>query len=256
MNDPQKSADTYYQHDLAYVHDQSYSEISIHAAKLLLKRLAQAGFSSGTIVDLGCGSGKLLQVVSSQGFDTVGVDISPDLIEIAKRNSPDSTFHLGSIWDYDIPHCVAVTAIGEIITYRFDDRNTNENLSILFSRIYDKLVENGIFIFDFLTPGILGDRDSDCRIVRHNEWIMGVEYHEDKSDHTLIRDITLFRKIGDGLYRQSQEIHRVKLIEPEYIVKSLKSIGFRVEMVDNYDGRALRDKHIAMIAHKTSTSIT
>jgi len=51
------------------------------------------------VIELGCGTGDLLaQLKPSHG---VGVDFSPQMVETAKRNHPDLTFHVGDAEDDD-----------------------------------------------------------------------------------------------------------------------------------------------------------
>ncbi len=38
---------------------------------------------NGILLDLGCGTGSLTQLLSKQGFDMIGVDNSSDMLEIA-----------------------------------------------------------------------------------------------------------------------------------------------------------------------------
>ena len=48
--------------------------------------------SGGTIIDIGCGSGRDVKKFSERGFRVTGIDFSPSMIEIAKRNAPKATF--------------------------------------------------------------------------------------------------------------------------------------------------------------------
>ena len=203
----------FYGKDLAYVHDHGYLDIAIHAADFLLDHLRERNLKSGLVTDLGCGSGKFLERVAAAGYDTLGVDCSADLLEIGRRRLPAGRFECQSIYDFVPEPCVAVTAVGEVITYRFENGNTSENLTRLFQDIYDKLQNGGILLLDFLEPGLLSGKDRDCKVVRGEEWIIAIEYRESIQDYHFQRDITLFRKLPDGLYRGSREIHEVRLLK-------------------------------------------
>ena len=48
----------------------------------------------------------------------------------------------------DIPECVAVAAIGEVLNYTFDPANDNGSRGELFERINRSLVPGGVFLFD------------------------------------------------------------------------------------------------------------
>lgn len=47
--------------------------------------LEQCGLSGGRVLDAGCGNGKSAVWLAEQGFDVVGVDLSPPAIEQARR---------------------------------------------------------------------------------------------------------------------------------------------------------------------------
>ncbi len=54
--------------------------------------------NSGRLLDLGCGGGQpLTAYFADKGFETVGVDISPEMIEIAKRQIPQGKFFVSDM---------------------------------------------------------------------------------------------------------------------------------------------------------------
>ena len=52
-----------------------------------------------TIVDIACGQGYFTQALHEKGARLIGVDISEELIEIARKRSPDITYHVSSAED-------------------------------------------------------------------------------------------------------------------------------------------------------------
>ncbi|GEM_PF-2090764 len=58
------------------------------------------------ILDVGCGSGQLIESLFRKGFYIVGLDISQDLVEIAKKKyseSPNVELVVGSFEDFETP---------------------------------------------------------------------------------------------------------------------------------------------------------
>src|SRR3954452_12393910 len=102
----------FYGRDQAAIHHQRFGKLAQIAARDLLSLLDDAGLRSGTVVDLGCGSGILARIVSAAGFKALGVDISPAMIELARKTIPEATFHVGPLLDVELPPAVAVTATG------------------------------------------------------------------------------------------------------------------------------------------------
>lgn len=48
--------------------------------------------AGGSILDVGCGSGYIASVLEKQGFTVTGVDISTEMLKLARENAPKSTF--------------------------------------------------------------------------------------------------------------------------------------------------------------------
>lgn len=51
----------------------------------------------GRTIDVGCGNGRDAAWLAQQGFDVVGYDSSPALIELARQSFPSVTFHVGHL---------------------------------------------------------------------------------------------------------------------------------------------------------------
>lgn len=52
---------------------------------------------TGLTFDVGCGEGRLTRLLDAAGYEVVGVDRSPALIELARRAHPRGRYHVGSI---------------------------------------------------------------------------------------------------------------------------------------------------------------
>lgn len=66
------------------------------------------------VLDAGCGNGRLLALLAEKRVDYTGLDLSEELIAIAKREHPESTFVVGNILElpfeqesFDAIFCIA-----------------------------------------------------------------------------------------------------------------------------------------------------
>jgi ubiquinone/menaquinone biosynthesis C-methylase UbiE len=59
-------------------------------------RLTQLG-TGARVADLGCGSGVFTNILAQRGFDAQGIDISPKLIELARKKYSKLTFMEGDV---------------------------------------------------------------------------------------------------------------------------------------------------------------
>lgn len=235
---------TFYNADLARVHDQNFTQLAKDAANFI-----KSHSTGKKIVDLGCGSGTLAEILANNGFDVIGVDYSADMITIARKNAPHVPFVKASIFDFEIPQCDMVTFLGEVICYLFDHKNDDAHLKSLFDNCFRSLGQSGLIILDFLTPEVVTDGHLARRFIERDNWSMFVALDKDASNTILTRDITLFYQEGD-LYHRTQEIHRQRLFETQNIRQILEEIGFSVELIDSYGGERFRTGHVGMVGRK------
>ncbi len=64
---------------------------------------AFAGLVRGPVADVGCGPGHVTAHLASLGLSISGVDLSPKMVEIARRRYPDLRFDVGSMTALDLP---------------------------------------------------------------------------------------------------------------------------------------------------------
>src|SRR5262249_29994188 len=139
-----------YAEDLAHIHDAGYGHVARAAAPVLLDAL---GGTRGLVVDLGCGSGILAAALADAGLDVLGIDLSAEMLALARRRAPPARFQAGSLLSAELPPCVAVTAVGECVNYLFDASNSDKALLELFQRVHAALAPGGAFLFDAAGPG-------------------------------------------------------------------------------------------------------
>ncbi|HTM52639.1 MAG TPA: class I SAM-dependent methyltransferase [Pirellulales bacterium] len=226
------AADGFYRSDLSFIHDAGFGHFARHAADFVIDQLRAVGKPSGLIVDLGCGSGILAERVTKAGYQVLGFDLSPAMVELARKRAPSGTFHSASFLQAQFPACVAVTAVGEVFNYLFDSANTLVRLRRFFQRVHRALEPGGLFVFDVAlvgrVPGGIRQGHSEGA-----DWACLYEAREDAQRKQLERRITTFRKSGND-YRREQETHRLRLYEKAELAGELREAGFRVRTLGRY----------------------
>jgi SAM-dependent methyltransferase len=229
----------FYGTDQAWIHDTRFGDLAATAADLLVARLRAAGLATGTVVDLGCGSGILAARVLAAGYDVVGVDLSPAMIALARERAPAATFVVGSLHDAALPEgIVGVTAIGEVLGYATDPRAGIAAFGALAARVHAALVPGGVFAFDVATPGRYGPGRTAERVHDHDDWFLGMRAEESEDGTRLERAITIFRKDRSGAWQRVAEHHVVRLFEPDALAAVLAGAGLTVERRAGYADRS------------------
>lgn len=96
------------------------------------------------VLDAGCGAGRLLVPLRSEGFDVDGCDASADMIERCRRRAPDATLWVSTLHDLDPPRpyasivCSGVLGLG---TTRDQDIRA-------VGRLHDALLPGGTLVLD------------------------------------------------------------------------------------------------------------
>ncbi|MET9518012.1 class I SAM-dependent methyltransferase [Streptomyces sp. NPDC002994] len=73
----------------------------LRAALALFADLVHAA-GGGPVADVGCGPGHVTAHLHELGVDAFGIDLSPVMIDVARRDHPDMRFELGSMTDLDV----------------------------------------------------------------------------------------------------------------------------------------------------------
>ncbi|MEU1395736.1 class I SAM-dependent methyltransferase [Micromonospora zamorensis] len=95
----------------------SYDTVAVSYAQLVSGLLAEApheraalrlfaelvdGVGGGPVVDVGCGTGRITAHLRTLGVDAFGIDLSPGMIAVARRDHPGLRFEVGSMTDLDL----------------------------------------------------------------------------------------------------------------------------------------------------------
>lgn len=194
--------------------------------------LNDCGISEGIVVDLGCGTGNMTVRLAEDGYDMIGVDLSPEMLEIARDKCPDRVLLLHQDMReldlYGSAHAVVCVCDG--MNYLLE----NEDLIQTFRRVAAFLEEDGVFIFDMKTEyfyeQILGNRT----IAENREdasFIWENEYHSESGINEYL--LTVYRLVSDeqDLFERTDEYHRQRAYPWEQVRDLLTTAGLRPEAV-------------------------
>ncbi|MBD0316914.1 MAG: class I SAM-dependent methyltransferase [Thermoleophilia bacterium] len=119
----------------------------------LLRRLPPCA----RVLDLGCGAGvPATRAIVGHGHAALGVDVSRDQIERARKNVPEADFVVASALDLELPP----GSLDAIVAFYVIEHMPRETHRDLLASMYGWLRENGWLLLTFETgdePGIVGN---------------------------------------------------------------------------------------------------
>lgn len=215
---------------IAEIHHRGFGFVAEGAAALVQEQVPERGL----VVDLGSGTGIYARAMNDAGYDVIGVDLSPAMVEIARRTAPAAQFSIGSVHDFDIPSpCVAVTCMGDVLNYTTDTRTGLDAIGRVAKRARAALVPGGVFVFDVVTPGRGGPTGRRDRVHEGDDWVIAMMSTE--TGDTLERRHAIFTRNGDT-YERYDETHILRVYDPNEVRAVVEDAGFEVEIRDGYDG--------------------
>jgi SAM-dependent methyltransferase len=240
-----------YRPDLAFIHDDGFGHFAHDAAEALIAALRQGGIHTGTVVELGCGSGITARKLTDAGYAVFGIDLSEAFVALARRRVPEATFRVGSFVGAGLPPCVAVCAIGEVLNYAFDERNDGAARFALFADVYAALAAGGVFLFDMAGPD-RAPATPNRMFVEREDWAVLAE--TSGQGRELTRRITTYHRHGD-LVSRATETHRLLLTAPGEVEAELRKNGFDVERTEAYAGTPLPPGLHGFVARKPPAAL-
>lgn len=117
-----------------------------HLDRILLKHFVDENINKGRLIDLGCGPGQTTKFIADQELtDIVGIDISKEMINVAKEINPHLQFEVGDILNLKYPDITFGSAIAFYAIVHFD----HEQIRTAFTEVKRVLKDNGQFLFSF-----------------------------------------------------------------------------------------------------------
>ena len=143
-------------YDLLY-EDKDY----VSEAAYCLALLAEHGVDGGSILELGCGTGKHAEEFARRGFSLHGIDLSELMVELAEQRKPTELadqlrFELGDVRNARLGRQFdAVISLFHVASYQ----TSNQDLKAMFSTAAEHLKPGGVFVFDYwYGPAVLTDQ--------------------------------------------------------------------------------------------------
>lgn len=191
------------------------------------------------VVDLGCGTGTLTEMLYAKGYDMIGVDNAEAMLRVAmekkEKSGSEILYLLQDMRELELYSTIGtVISVCDSVNYILEE----EELLQTFQLVNNYLYPGGIFIFDFNTDykyrevigeTTIAENREDCSFIWENYYDPEEELNE--------YDLTVFVKEEDGRFRRFNETHFQRGYTPEVMRKLIEKAGMEVvEIMDADSG--------------------
>lgn len=213
--------------------------------EFILSLLKKKGIEDGLLLDMGCGTGTLTELLEQAGYDMIAIDNSMDMLQIAmekqREKKKDSILYLlQDMREFELYGTVrAIVSICDSLNYLLE----KEELIKTFRLVNNYLDPEGIFLFDFNTvykykevigETVIAENREECSFIWEN-------YYDDER-HLNEYDLTVFLKEGEeAFYRKFQETHYQRGYTLLEMKEALKAAG--LVFLDAFDGETYEQPH-------------
>lgn len=201
------------------------------------------GLAPQTVVDLGCGTGRITTALAQEGLRVVGIDLSEHMLAVAQERSDQAAPNIqaagGSVMflqqdmrEWTIGQAAdSVICLCDGLNYLLEE----DDIKAAFTSVFQGLRDGGLFVFDVLTERQYMEYakhepytydDDDLAYIWYSDW--------NQEARIITHELTIFvqeqEQERSELFRRVLETHRQRAYTQAELTSWLKKAGFqRVE---------------------------
>lgn len=220
--------------------------------EFLIGLLRREGICDGLLLELGCGTGKVTQMLAAAGYDMTGIDNSEEMLSAARIRQleqkeagtwkgPDALYLEQDMREFELYGTVrAVVSVADTMNYLTEPEDFVQTLRL----VNNYLDPGGVFIFDLKTEhyfrDIMGEQTyaenaEDASLIWEN-----VYYEEDQLNEYAL---TLFLQRENGLFERCEEVHYQRAYRLDEIKRMAEEAGLEfVEGIEAISGAAWNEQ--------------
>ena len=201
----------------------------------------------GMILDVGCSDGRVALSLSKLGFDVEAIDLSEDMIRVAKVVSEDNERFRVRLMDmqnvsqhYPAGHFDGVYCIGNTLVHLYSENKILDTIKAFKSVIKEK----GILMIQIIHYDYVKENQIKMLPIIENEMVRFERFYAHKGEFVKFRTELTIKETGE-FYDSETNLLALK---KERLEKLLYEAGFRsLEWYGNYNGVPLNSEHLQLI---------
>lgn len=202
----------------------------------ILEKFDKYNVPKELVLDLGCGTGTLTQMLADEGYDMIGVDSSAEMLEMAQEKRVESgldiLYLMQDMREFELYGTVrAVVSVCDSVNYLL----SNEDVIQTFKLVNNYLDPKGIFIFDFNTIYKYAEVIGDTTIAENRDDYSFIwENYYDEESHINEYEVTIFAR-EEEYYTKTVETHLQRGYTIEEMVSFIEKAGMELLEIQDAD---------------------
>jgi len=200
-------------------------------ADFIVEIFSRFGKGVESVLDLGCGTGAMTFALHGRGYDMTALDISPDMLCVARDTAYDKeiTDILWLMQDMRSFELYGTVGAAVCCLDGINHLTGKGDLSRCFATVHNYLDPDGLFVFDVNTPYKFENFYGDNDYILEDEGVTVCWQNEyDKKNALCAFNLSVFEELENGLWKRSDETIRERCYEKEELFASLEKAGFEI----------------------------
>lgn len=212
-------------------------------SEYLISLLKKYNINDGIVLDIGCGTGNITELLSASGYDMIGIDNSEEMLNAAMEKRYDSgqdiLYLCQDMREFELYGTVAAAvSICDSMNYILE----YDELVKVFKLVNNYLDPDGIFIFDMNTiykyktmgDSVIAENRDEGSFIWENSYFPETNINQ--------YELTIFAKDDDGRYTKFEETHLQRGYSLDEVISALNEAGLTfVESFGAFTNRPVSD---------------
>ncbi|MFS0780841.1 class I SAM-dependent DNA methyltransferase [Bacillus sp. 1P06AnD] len=219
----------------AFVYDALMEDVPYDRwISMFIGEMQRAGASGKAVLDVGCGTGEFSVRLAKEGFEVSGVDLSEDMLSIAREKAGEQKVTL-NLYHQNMAQLETGETYDGIVIF-CDSLNYlqfPEDVKSTFAAVYGHLKPGGVFMFDVHSVHKIEDVFINATFADAGEDVSYIwNSFSGEEAHSVEHELTFFVKDPTkDVYERFEEDHYQRTYPIDTYKQWLTDTGFKIERI-------------------------